>query len=225
MEKKCAVCGKVLKWTDMPNAKCINTMSYVCKECNEKYLIYDKDISSSDLKTQVADIINNSESSAELKDYLTKIITDKEENEYKIDHDDDIARQKKLEEDLKLQETREDLEQELKQRFINNEVILVTTDYITDHEIKTMIGPVSGCITLGAGIIRSKMSEFSEFFGTQSKGFSRKLSRSRQLAEDLMMEEAKAIGANAVIDIHYQISNFGRELNGILVTGTAVICK
>ena len=88
-----------------------------------------------------------------------------------------------------------------------------------------MIGPVSGCITLGAGIIRSKMSEFSEFFGTQSKGFSRKLSRSRQLAEDLMMEEAKAIGANAVIDIHYQISNFGRELNGILVTGTAVICK
>ena len=85
MEKKCAVCGKVLKWTDMPNAKCINPMSYVCKECNEKYLIYDKDISSSDLKTQVSDIINNSESSAELKDYLTKIITDKEENEYKID--------------------------------------------------------------------------------------------------------------------------------------------
>ncbi len=48
---------------------------------------------------------------------------------------------------------------------------------------------------------------------------------SRQQALDNMIKEAEALGANYIVDVHFQTSNYYEHLTEVMVYGTAVVAN
>lgn len=196
MAKICDSCGKTLTWKD--NWIEIAENVVVCAQCKPYYSVNDRAVSDDDkiafLKDKTAEG-NKSEAFIKAAQQTIKSI-ERKNNPLQVDNDI--------------------LE-------ISYKIPIVTTDFITGKNIQEMKGPVSACVVFGAGAIKSWASNFSAFFGSKSYGFSRKTDETRYEAEKILIENAIALGANAVIDVHYSISNYYSDLTGILVTGTAVV--
>ena len=196
MAKICDSCGKTLSWKD--NWIEIAENVVVCAQCKPYYSVNDRTVSDDDklafLKDKTA-CENKSEAFIKATQQTIKSIERKNNPSLYDDNTQEFS----------------------------YKIPIVTTDFITGKTILEMKGPVSACVVFGAGAIKSWASNFSAFFGSKSQGFSRKTDETRYEAEKILIENAINLGANAVIDVHYSISNYYADLTGILVTGTAVI--
>ena len=62
-------------------------------------------------------------------------------------------------------------------------------------------------------------------FGGEIIEYTKLLEETRQKAMDNMTQDAKAKGANAVVNVRFATSQIGRQAAEILVYGTAVVVK
>ena len=82
---------------------------------------------------------------------------------------------------------------------------------------------VSAEAVLGTGFLSEFTAGFADFFGVESQRFAAKLEEARLAAEVKLVERAESIGANALIGIIFNYTQFAGNIIGVIVSGTAVI--
>jgi uncharacterized protein YbjQ (UPF0145 family) len=103
-------------------------------------------------------------------------------------------------------------------------MIIVNTDFISGKEIET-IQLVKGSIVFSKNVVRDVFAGLKTIIGGEIKGYSEMMSEARQKATDRMIQEAEAIGADAVVNVRYSTSSLMASAAEIIAYGTAVRFK
>ena len=105
-------------------------------------------------------------------------------------------------------------------------MILSTTASIQGLDVYEYLGIVTGEAILGANVFRDLFAGIRDVVGGRASAYEKELRRARQLAMDQLENQAKDVGANAVIgiDIDYEtITNQdGATMLMVTVSGTAL---
>ncbi len=101
---------------------------------------------------------------------------------------------------------------------------LSTTHTLEGVTITEYCGVVTGEAILGANIFRDFFAGVRDIVGGRSGAYEKELRKARQLAFQEVQEQAKELGANAVvgIDIDYQTVGKDSTMLMVSVSGTAV---
>ena len=102
-------------------------------------------------------------------------------------------------------------------------MLVTTTHTLQDRKVTDYLGLVTGESILGANIIRDVFAGIRDIVGGRAGAYEKVLRDARRIAIDEMTEEARRLGANAVIgvDVDYETVGGGTMLM-VSVSGTAV---
>lgn len=98
---------------------------------------------------------------------------------------------------------------------------LINIDYIPGKEIKAL-GLVKGTVVQSKNIGKDFMAGMKTFVGGEIAGYTEMINEARQIATKRMVDEAEALGADAVINIRYGSSSVMQSAAEVVVYGTAV---
>lgn len=100
-------------------------------------------------------------------------------------------------------------------------MILVNTDYIAGKELQ-MLGLVKGS-TIQSKHLGSDIAQgFKTLVGGELKSYTDMMNNARALATKRMVEEAEAMGADAVVNIRYASAAVMQGAAEVMAYGTAV---
>ena len=94
---------------------------------------------------------------------------------------------------------------------------------MTDRKITKHLGLVQGSSVRAKHAGKDIMASFKNMFGGELKAYTELLQESREEATDRMIEQAKSIGANAVLNVRFSTSSIAAGAAEIYVYGTAVV--
>ena len=100
-------------------------------------------------------------------------------------------------------------------------MLLTTTENINGKNFEHL-GLVKGSIVQSKHIGRDLMAGFKTIIGGEIKGYTEMLSEARKIATDRMNEEAKKLGADAIVAIRYTSSAVMTQAAEVTAYGTAV---
>ena len=102
-------------------------------------------------------------------------------------------------------------------------MLLSTTHSLDGKRIVTYHGLVTGEAILGANVFRDLFAGIRDIVGGRSAAYEKELRTAKDIAVQEMTEQAKALGANAVIgiDLDYETVGQGSMLM-VSASGTAV---
>ena len=109
---------------------------------------------------------------------------------------------------------------------LNSELIVVTTSTIPGYEITKALGTVHGITVRTRGVGGKIMAGIEGIFGGEVTSYSSEAEKARKESMERLVDNAKSIGANAVVRTDFETSDI---LNGTATIfsayGTAVIIK
>ena len=101
-------------------------------------------------------------------------------------------------------------------------MILATTDEITGKEITEVLGLVRGNTIRARHVGKDIMAGLKNIVGGEITDYTKMLAESREQAIDRMIEEAKNLGAEAIVGIRFSTSSVMQGAAELMVYGTAV---
>jgi uncharacterized protein YbjQ (UPF0145 family) len=104
-------------------------------------------------------------------------------------------------------------------------MILSTTETIAGRRIKTVLGLVRGNTIRARHVGKDIAAAFKNLAGGEITDYTKMLAESREQAVDRMIEDAEALGANAVLGIRFSTSSVMQGAAEILAYGTAVLLE
>ena len=106
-------------------------------------------------------------------------------------------------------------------------MILTTTSSIEGRRIQEYLGVVTGEAILGANFFRDFFANIRDIVGGRSSAYEKELARARQIAFQEMEEDAREIGANAIIgiDLDYEVLGEKGSMLMVSVSGTAILVE
>jgi len=109
---------------------------------------------------------------------------------------------------------------------LQSELIVVTTSVIPGYEIVKALGTVHGITVRTRGVGGKIMAGIEGMFGGEVTSYSSEAEKARKESMERLVENAKSIGANAVVRTDFETSDI---LNGTATIfsayGTAVIIR
>ncbi|MEX5412595.1 heavy metal-binding domain-containing protein [Atlantibacter hermannii] len=99
-----------------------------------------------------------------------------------------------------------------------------TTPNLEGHNIVEYCGVVTGEAILGANIFRDFFAGIRDIVGGRSGSYEKELRKAREIAFRELEEQARGLGADAVIGIDIDYETVGKDSSMLMVsvTGTAV---
>ncbi len=104
-------------------------------------------------------------------------------------------------------------------------MIVVTTDYIPGKKIRRTLGLVRGNTVRARFFGKDIMAFFRNMVGGEVTEYTKMIGESREQALDRMVEDAKELGANAVVNVRFATSEVMQGAAEILAYGTAVVVE
>lgn len=104
-------------------------------------------------------------------------------------------------------------------------MILVNTETIPGLEIERALGVVAGNTVQAKHIGKDIVGGLRSLVGGKMVEYVEMFQESREIAEKEMIEKAKALGADAIVNIRYSTSNIMTGCSEVMVYGTAVKLK
>ncbi len=103
-------------------------------------------------------------------------------------------------------------------------MILTTTPTVEGRPIRQYLGIVTGEAILGTNVIRDFFAGIRDIVGGRSASYEKELRKGRDIALQEIEEEARRIGADAVvaIDLDYETVGQGGTMLMVTISGTAV---
>jgi uncharacterized protein YbjQ (UPF0145 family) len=103
-------------------------------------------------------------------------------------------------------------------------MLIVTAHTLQGHNITRYHGVVSGEAILGANLFRDVFASVRDLVGGRAGSYEKVLRDAKQTAMDEMAEEARRMGANAIIgvDLDYETIQVGGSMLMVSASGTAV---
>ena len=100
-------------------------------------------------------------------------------------------------------------------------MILVNTDYISGKDLE-MLGMVKGSTIQTVNALRDIGAGFKTLVGGELTKYNEMMNNARALATKRMVEEAEAMGADAVVNIRYASSAIMQGAAEVIAYGTTV---
>jgi uncharacterized protein YbjQ (UPF0145 family) len=106
-------------------------------------------------------------------------------------------------------------------------MILSTTNSIEGKKVVKYLGLVSGDAILGANIFRDFFASIRDIVGGRSAAYEKELRKAKDIAIGEMREQAKNLGANAIVGIDIDYETIGTNSSMLMVSanGTAVVIE
>ncbi len=101
-------------------------------------------------------------------------------------------------------------------------MIIATSSNIVGKEITKTYGVVRGNTVRARHLGKDIVAGLKTLVGGEIQEYTKLMAESREQSIDRMVEEAKALGANAIIDARFATSYIMSNVAEILVYGTAV---
>jgi uncharacterized protein YbjQ (UPF0145 family) len=101
-------------------------------------------------------------------------------------------------------------------------MIIVTSSFIPGKEIKKSFGIVRGNTIRARHVGKDILALFKTIVGGEIQEYTKLMGEAREQAIDRMINEARALGANAIVDCRFSTSYLMQSAAEILVYGTAV---
>ena len=103
-------------------------------------------------------------------------------------------------------------------------MLLLNIDHIPGREIEAL-SLVKGSVVQCKSVGKDFMAGMKTFVGGEIESYTDMLTEARQLATKRMVDEAEALGADAVVNIRYASASIMQGAAEITVYGTAVRLK
>jgi len=104
-------------------------------------------------------------------------------------------------------------------------MIITTTETISGKKIVKTLGLVKGNTIRARHVGRDIVAGFRNIVGGEITEYTKMLAESREQALDRMQEEAKKLGANAVVGMRFITASIMGGAAELLAYGTAVIVE
>lgn len=104
-------------------------------------------------------------------------------------------------------------------------MLVTNLEYIPDRKITRHIGLVQGSTVRAKHAGRDFMAGLKNIFGGELKAYTELLNESRDEAIDRMLEQARQVGANAVINVRFSTASVAAGAAEIFAYGTAVVIE
>ena len=104
-------------------------------------------------------------------------------------------------------------------------MIVTTTPTIEGREITDYRGIVTGEAIMGANVVRDIFAAVTDIVGGRSGAYEEKLKDARVTALAELEDQARALGANAVVgvDLDYEVIGSNGSMLMVSASGTAVV--
>ena len=100
-------------------------------------------------------------------------------------------------------------------------MLLLNIDYIPDKKIEA-VGLVKGSVVQAKSFGKDFMSGMKNLVGGEVEAYTDLLAQARQIATKRMVDDAQAMGADAVINVRYTSSSIMQGAAEVTAYGTAV---
>jgi uncharacterized protein YbjQ (UPF0145 family) len=101
-------------------------------------------------------------------------------------------------------------------------VIVTNIETVPGRTIVEFYGVVSGTTVRAKHVGRDIMAGFKNIVGGELKGYTELLNESREEATSRMIEQAKSMGANAIVNVRFATSSVAQGAAELFAYGTAV---
>jgi uncharacterized protein YbjQ (UPF0145 family) len=106
---------------------------------------------------------------------------------------------------------------------MTNSMIIATSEYIVGYRIIETKGEVFGVVVRSRGLGGNIMAGLRSLGGGEITEYTQLLEEARRHAVDRMVQNAAAMGANAIIMMRFDSSEIGQTMSEIVAYGTAVV--
>lgn len=104
-------------------------------------------------------------------------------------------------------------------------MLIVTTENVAGHRVVETRGQVFGLVVRSRGIGGNVMAGLRSIVGGEISEYTQMLEEARRHATDRMVQNAQAMGANAVVMMRFDSSEIGQTMSEIVAYGTAVVIE
>ena len=104
-------------------------------------------------------------------------------------------------------------------------MIITTTDQVEGKRVTAYLGIVSGEAVVGTNIFRDLMAGIRDIVGGRAGGYEQELRQAKEAAISEMRDEARRLGADAVVGVDLDYEHLGGGSKSMLMVtanGTAV---
>ncbi|MBQ9331260.1 MAG: YbjQ family protein [Oscillibacter sp.] len=101
-------------------------------------------------------------------------------------------------------------------------MLLLNIDYVPGREITAALGMVKGTVVQSKHLGKDFMAGMKTLVGGEIVGYTEMLTEARQIAMKRMVDEAEALGADAVVNIRFGSSSLMQGAAEVVAYGTAV---
>ena len=104
-------------------------------------------------------------------------------------------------------------------------MLLTNIEYIPGKKITKHLGLVSGSTIRAKNVGADILASLKNLVGGELKGYTDLLNQSREESVERMKQQAKALGANAVINVRFSTSSVAQGAAELYAYGTAVVVE
>lgn len=101
-------------------------------------------------------------------------------------------------------------------------MFVTNTEEIPGKRVTAMHGVVSGSTVRAKHFGRDIMASLKNIVGGELKGYTELLTEAREQAMERMKDQARQMGANAVVNVRFSTSSVAAGASEIYIYGTAV---
>jgi len=104
-------------------------------------------------------------------------------------------------------------------------MIIATTPYVAGFRVTETRGQIFGLVVRSRGLAGNLAAGLRSIVGGEIHEYTQLLEDTRRQAIDRMVQNATAMGANAVISMRFDSSELGGTMSEIVAYGTAVVIQ
>ena len=104
-------------------------------------------------------------------------------------------------------------------------MLIATTENVAGHRTVTTLGQVFGVVVRSRGIGGNIMAGLRSIVGGEIHEYTQMLEEARRHATDRMVQNATAMGANAILMMRFDSGEIGQTMSEIVAYGTAAVVE
>lgn len=104
-------------------------------------------------------------------------------------------------------------------------MLVVTTNDIDGYRVVRHLGMVKGLTVRSRSVVGNLGAAVQIFFGGNITVYTKLAEQTRQEAFDLLVQNAQAMGANAILAMRYDANEIAAAVTEVLAYGTAVVIE
>lgn len=102
-------------------------------------------------------------------------------------------------------------------------MLVVTTENVPGYQVEKVLGQAFGVIVRSRGLGGNLTAALRSLGGGEIKEYTEMLEDARKSAIDRLVQNAHAMGANAVVMMRFDSSEIGQTMSEVVAYGTAVV--